>query len=233
MKRWWGRATWLVMGAWLVTTVPAADSAAAPGAASAASAPVPTPASAPVMMAAGSLELDGDSTLHKYSAKTHDFQALFGLDHSRAAAGAGGALPPDVDALIRGRHLETFQLIIPVGTLRSGDSGLDRNMFKALKNDRFKEIRFRMDSYQIRPSSTAGATFAIAMRGGLKVAGVERPIDLLASAFHEADGVRIAGSADLLMTDYQIKPPVIMLGAIKTANLITVKFDVKLRAATR
>ena len=30
------------------------------------------------------------------------------------------------------------------------------------------------------------------------------------------------------MTDYQIKPPTMMLGAIKTENLITVKFNATL-----
>ncbi len=34
------------------------------------------------------------------------------------------------------------------------------------------------------------------------------------------------------MSDYQIKPPTMMFGTIKTANLITVKFNATLQIAT-
>jgi len=35
------------------------------------------------------------------------------------------------------------------------------------------------------------------------------------------------------MTDYQIKPPTMMLGAIKTKNLITVKFNATLQRESK
>ncbi len=41
--------------------------------------------------------------------------------------------------------------------------------------------------------------------------------------------MRIRGKKDLLMSDYQIKPPTLMFGAIKTADLVTVKFDTTLQ----
>ncbi len=41
------------------------------------------------------------------------------------------------------------------------------------------------------------------------------------------------GSKDLLMTDYQVKPPTMMFGAIKTANLIRVKLNATQRNATQ
>jgi hypothetical protein len=172
-----------------------------------------------------SLELDGDSSLHRYSAKAHGVRASAGLDSARLAL---TAQPPDLQALIRGHFIRTFQLIVPVAQLSSGEHGLDDNMRKALKGDRFKEIRFQMDSYDVAAPS-AGATIAVTLHGRLSLAGVERKIDVAASGVRVKDGFRVTGSKDLLMTDYQIKPPTMMLGAIKTKNLITVKFDATLQ----
>ncbi|MEO8211707.1 MAG: YceI family protein, partial [Myxococcales bacterium] len=134
-----------------------------------------------------------------------------------------------VEALIRGRHLKSFDLFVPVEKLKSGDKGLDTNMWKALKSDKFKDIGFHMESYEVRPTGAAGAAFTLAMKGRLTIAGIEQPVEVMVNAFEVTGGLRVAGSKDLLMTDYQIKPPTMMLGTIKTKNLITVKFDVQLR----
>jgi hypothetical protein len=179
-----------------------------------------------VVAPGASLELDGDSSLHKYSAKAHGMQAGVGLDAARVARTAP---PPDLQTLIRGHFIKTFQLLVPVAELTSGEHGLDDNMRKALKGDRYKQIRFQMDSYDVQPAPAGGAALAVVLHGRLSLAGVERKIDIGASGVPVVDGFRISGSKDLLMTDYQIKPPTLMLGAIKTKNLITVKFNATLK----
>ena len=176
-----------------------------------------------------SLELDGDSSLHRYSAKAHSVRASAGLDAARLTS---AARPPDLEALIRGHFIRTFQLVVPVAELSSGERGLDDNMRKALKGDRFKEIRFQMDSYDVGPPSR-GATIAVTLHGRLSLAGVERKIDVGAMGARVKDGFQVTGSKDLLMTDYQIKPPTMMLGAIKTKDLITVKFNATLQRESK
>lgn len=169
-----------------------------------------------------SLELDGDSTLHRYSAKAHGIAVGIDVDPSRAAV---AGQPTDVEGLIRGRFVRAFELTVPVDQLSSGEHGLDENMRKALKGDLYKQIRFRMDSYEVLAPSAAGTAFVIVMHGRLSLAGVERKIDVNATAIRLKESIQLTGNKDLLMTDYQIKPPTLMLGAIKTANLITVKFN--------
>jgi YceI-like domain len=119
--------------------------------------------------------------------------------------------------------------MVPVDKLASGEKGLDANMRKALKGDQFKEIRFRMQSYDVRPPAASGALFTVLLHGRLSLAGVERAIDVDAAGVQAGTGIRLTGSKDLLMTDYQIKPPTMMLGTIKTANQITVKFAATLQ----
>jgi hypothetical protein len=176
-----------------------------------------------------SLELDGDSSLHRYSAKAHGMRVIADLDAARVAS---AAQPPDLEALIRGHFIRTFQLFVPVAELDSGERGLDDNMRKALKGDRFKEIRFEMDSYDVAPP-TGGPALSLTLHGRLSLAGVERKIDVSAIGVRVEDGFQVTGSKDLLMTDYQIKPPTMMLGAVKTKNLITVKFSATLERAGR
>ncbi len=173
-----------------------------------------------------SLELDGDSTLHHYSAKAHGMKIDVGIDDARVVAAGRSS---ELEALIRGHVIKTFDLTVPVNGLASGEKGLDANMQKALKGDRYKDIRFRMESYEVATPVVGAATFKIVLHGRLSLAGVERHIDVDASGARSGAGIRLTGSKDLLMTDYQIKPPTMMLGTIKTANLITVKFDATLR----
>ena len=71
------------------------------------------------------------------------------------------------------------------------------------------------------------------MQGALTVAGGTRPIVLDADGFAVPGGVRIAGSTSLRMTDYAVKPPTLMLGAIKTADQVVVTFDMELLTKTR
>ena len=108
------------------------------------------------------LELDGDSTLHKYSAKADGVAAQIGIDAPRAAS-IGSAL--GVEGLIRGHFVSRFELTVVVDKLHSGDGGLDKNMRKALKGDQYKEIRFRMDSYDVPGPATVGAPITIVLHG--------------------------------------------------------------------
>jgi hypothetical protein len=59
-----------------------------------------------------SLVLEGDSSLHRYSAKAAGIAVDVGLDAARLATAAP---PQDLEALIRGRLIKTFQLTVPVG----------------------------------------------------------------------------------------------------------------------
>ncbi|HTA17863.1 MAG TPA: YceI family protein [Polyangia bacterium] len=173
-----------------------------------------------------SLELDGDSTLHHYSAKAHGMKIDVSVDDARVVAAGKSS---ELEALIRGHVIKTFELTVPVNGLASGEKGLDANMRKALKGDLYKDIRFRMESYEVAAPVVGATTFKIVLHGRLSLAGVERHVDVDAVGARSGAGVRLTGSKDLLMTDYQIKPPTMMLGTIKTANLITVKFDATLR----
>ncbi len=172
-----------------------------------------------------SLELEGESTLRRYGARASEWTVEVGVDAARVAAVPQSL---DVEALIRGHFIDALALVVPVDNLRSGDARLDRHLHETLGADRHKEIRFRMDSYDVAGRRAPGTALVLTLHGRLTVAGVERPIDVAASGFRVRGGIRFRGRTNLMMTDYGIQPPTLMLGAIKTANRVTVKFDVTL-----
>src|SRR5262249_5421556 len=112
---------------------------------------------------------------------------------------------------------------IPVAQLKSGESGLDKNMRKALKAERFPDIVFVMSGYQV---AAAPATLTVA--GELTVAGVKRPETLKASLRFQDGHAVIDGEQPLQMTDFGVKPPSFMMGALKTKDRVAVKFHLEL-----
>ncbi len=119
--------------------------------------------------------------------------------------------------------LTALTLSIPVQDLKSGESGMDSRAYTALKAKQFSNIVFEQTSATL----TAGQKdqFQVKSLGNLSIAGVSKPVAMDAACLIDADGtITCSGSAKLKMTDYQIKPPTFMLGALKTGNDLTINF---------
>lgn len=161
------------------------------------------------------LWLEGTSTLHPYSSTATAVLAELKIE----AAGAAGAL-----AAAQAGKPASLSLAVPVAGLKSEHSGLDKNLRAALKAEEFPEIAFTLDAYRKAPEGS-GRFLAT---GKLSVAGRSNPIELEV-ALAARDGVLLVeGEEPLLMTDYGIKPPKMMLGAIKTGDRVVVKFRLEL-----
>src|SRR5881628_1138945 len=111
----------------------AATSFAATGPALARAA-APDSAGVPVALTLGpgsELWLEGTSTMHDFESRTHDVAVSFTRDSS--------AHPPsDLDgfeALVRSSGIRGVEVQVPVRSLHSGKTGLDKNLWKSLKAD--------------------------------------------------------------------------------------------------
>lgn len=169
------------------------------------------------------LYLEGSSTLHLFSSTATKMGLLSNLTvpHNQKAIG-------DIAQLFNKDQLDKFELTIPVKSLKSGKKGLDKNLYEALRADSSPQIVFRLIDYQVEPSSIAQAVFQIKAKGQLFVAGKENAIDLDVAISTSAQGLRVSGSKALLMTDFDVKPPTMMLGALKTDNKVVIRFDLLL-----
>jgi polyisoprenoid-binding protein YceI len=174
------------------------------------------------LMPESRLWLEGNSTLHRFESSATKLEVRM-----------TGAVPPatpdlaGLEALVREGQVQGVEVSIPVATMQSGKNGLDKNMRSALKADANPNITFRLERYAVAQSS-ATDSLAIDAHGVLTVAGVEKPIDLRVAATRVGNTLRIRGEKQLLMTQFGIKPPTMMMGAVKTSDQVVIRFDLRL-----
>jgi hypothetical protein len=151
----------------------------------------------------------GTSNLHDWSMEDKDVTCS-----ARFAYAAGKTVPTSLAA---------FTFSFPVHSLTSGKSGMDSKAYDALKAKKGGTIDFTATASTITPGT--GAAFQVKSDGNLTIAGVTKDIVITGACAVNADGtVSCKGSNTLLMTDYHIKPPTYMLGALKTGNKLTIDF---------
>lgn len=180
--------------------------------------PLVARASSGIVAPSGHLWIEGDSTLHKYRLDAKHFDVSF--------KEAGEPPAKDLETEVCGGRVAGMEVVVPVGALRSGEDGLDDNAQKALKETAHPNIVFRMDSYTAQPGDKG---CHLKLQGRLTIAGVERPEVVDAEVTRTAAGLQVAGEAKLLMSDFKVEPPVLMLGVLKTDDHVVVKFEVAIQ----
>ncbi len=167
----------------------------------------------------GSLRVEGDSTLHRWSSTATVIAMSFELD--------GGA-PQSLFEAIQASRVKSMEARIAVAGLKSGESGLDKNMRKAMKEAEFPDVVYRLGRYALKKDAPGGVLAAKA-EGELTIAGRTKPVSIDVEFRAGPDAVAVTGSAALLMSDYGIKPPTLMLGAIKVRDPVAIRFDLILK----
>jgi polyisoprenoid-binding protein YceI len=161
------------------------------------------------------MKLSGTSTLHNWTMNAQNFsgEAQFGLKERQISS------------------LKALTFSLAVADLKSGESGLDKNAYKALKSDDYKSISYKLTSATVLPGK--GNKFEIKTEGSLTIAGVTKTVIIYVYSVVNADEtITCTGSEKLNMTDYQVKPPKFMLGAMKTGDAITLDFTLIYRKQT-
>ena len=186
------------------------------------------PTRAALSFAPGSeLRMEGTSTMHEWESRTATVNAVF----TRASGQADPSGAAAIEAFIRADGVRGIEVQIPVATLHSERNGLDRNMMKSLQAGRFPTIHFRMQRYAV--VSAAGVdTLRLRVAGELTVAGVDKDITLDARAWKSDQGEWVEGSEPLNMSEFGIKPPRLMLGALKVGNQVVIHYRLLLAPDT-
>ena len=121
--------------------------------------------------------------------------------------------------------LESVMLRLSKKTLRSDKSGLERRAYDAMNANHHPEIVFLTNgsgSLQKR-----GDQYQVSSRGELTVAGVTRQVSVDAICINGDDERLVcSGSTRLKMSDFNIDPPVMMLGALRTGDEITINYNI-------
>lgn len=155
------------------------------------------------------IRIEGTSNIHDWEmdADKGNGTAVFVLDNHGILSG-----------------LTSLSFTMPAESLKSEHKAMDKNAYKAMKTDKFATISYTAVTSSVKPY---GNKYQVQSKGKLTISGVTRDVDLIAiCSTNPADkSIACSGSYKFKMTSYNVTPPSIMLGAIKTGDDITVKFD--------
>ncbi len=166
---------------------------------------------------ASRVRVEGDSSLHPWWSQTSSFTAVLTVDADAATSVAASAA-------VRAGKSVTMTVTIPVSNLKSEHSGLDKNLRVALSADKYPNIIYTLERYEASPLKEGTL---LSVKGALAIAGSTLPSVLKATATVSGSLLLVEGEQTLLMTDYGIKPPTMMLGTVKTANKVVVKYHLE------
>ena len=138
--------------------------------------------------------------------------------------------PDAVGAVMAGaKAVLTAELRVPAARLECRNGTMNAHMLKALKAAEHPDITFTVSSYEL---AQRGDAIEGSATGELTLGGVRKTITVVGAVTAQSDGVlRIAGTHQLRMTEYGLKPPSLMMGTMKVKELVVVGFDLLLKDA--
>ena len=173
------------------------------------------PALDPLTVAAGSkLWFDGKSTVRDWSCKATAIDGLIDAEGPAAVA-----------AVLKGeKAVKAVTLTFPTAKLDCENGTMNGHMMKALNATQHPTITFALTGYELSAATPVKGT----LQGTLTINGVAKPITLPAEFAAAGSALRVTGSYPLTMTEWQVAPPRLMMGALKVNPLVTVNFDLQL-----
>ena len=170
------------------------------------------------LLPGSTLSIEGTSTMHGFTCKTDQMEAYIDVDPAFRIKQLTEVAHPIVKT----------RVVIPVKSLKCGEGKMNDNMYSTLQADKNPTITYVLSSYTLIEGSATETAFGANTEGQLTISGKDKMIDMPIKAVRLADGsVMATGKYTLLMTDYGIKPPKFMFGALKVGNEVKVSFNIK------
>jgi hypothetical protein len=139
-------------------------------------------------------------------------------DWQMTSSQASGNVEMGVDGN-RITSISGLSLNLPVTSLKSDKSGMDKNAYKALNSTKHPDITFILTKVnQITPK-------LIKATGNLIIAGTSRPVNLDVNYTVSGSEVTFEGSSNITFTDFKVDPPTAVFGTIKTGNDLILSFN--------
>lgn len=152
----------------------------------------------------GSMGIVGTSTLHGWKADCKNVNCGVSI--------ASGTV-----------NVTSLNLVQQVKSIKSSEGSLmDKYMYEAMKADQHATIAFQLTQCSVTGATSDGSDLLV--KGNLTIAGVTKAIEMKVSGHKLANGeIRYDGAKPIKMSEYGIKPPVVM--GMKVGDEVTIKWD--------
>jgi len=163
------------------------------------------------------LWVEGTSTVRGFSCQASEVNATVDATGANAVA-----------RLMTGdKAVQAVNVVVPSEKLDCGNGTMNDHMRKAIKASDNPTIAFKVTSYDLakEPNGVSGT-----LTGTLSLGGQTKTITVPATGVMTDGALRVTGSYELAMSDYDLTPPSLMFGRIKVRDKVTVKFDLTLKS---
>lgn len=146
--------------------------------------------------------IDGTSSLHDWTETVEEMSGSVSLD-------------------LEGKAISKIKMLnvsVPVKSIKSGKSGMDKNTYVALKYEEFPTIKFALKSYAKDGNS-------LTLTGNLTIAGTTKPVKIKSTYEVKTSTIEVEGKHTFKMTEFEVDPPTAMMGTIKTGDEVTIRFN--------
>ncbi len=137
----------------------------------------------------------------------------------------GGEVVFSIDEEGNPESLQSAVFRLNKKSLESNRSGLKSKAYEAMDADRHPEIVFTGKGNSRLVEN--GDNYEITTPGELNIAGVTRQVTVSATCTNNDDTRLVcSGSQKLKMSDFKIDPPVMMFGALRAGDEVTVNYTI-------
>ena len=179
-----------------------------------------------------SVLVDGTSNVHNWDVKS----ISIGGSITFTADVPADATPKQVREAILAKPSAAAEVKIEVKSLESGkkDKDMDKKMYEAMNADRVPTIQYQLKELVLMEDTRADQqVFDAWTSGTLTINNVARELKMpMQLTVVDGQHLRISGKTALKMTDFKVKPPTALLGAIRSGDRIEVRFEWNVVRAT-
>ncbi|MDO6515589.1 YceI family protein [Zobellia uliginosa] len=143
------------------------------------------------------LTISGTSTVHDWTVAANALSGRLGYD---------GTAPTQIDFEVAVENIQSER-----------GAAMDKKMHAALKKEEHPTITFKLK--EVKDKSI--------FVGVLRIAGVEKSVDIPVDMESDSQGLKITGKKQLTLQDYGMEPPTAMFGQIIVGDEVTVNFDLR------
>lgn len=114
--------------------------------------------------------------------------------------------------------IQSLTIKVPVKSLKSGKSSMDKNAYEALKAEQFQSVDFQLISLDEIQSNYLMAT------GKLSIAGVSQTVKMKVNYQVNGNSVLFSGILPITFTQFKLSPPTAVFNTIKTGNDLQISY---------
>lgn len=118
--------------------------------------------------------------------------------------------------------LESVSLTLQANTLESDENRLNRLAHETMDVENNPQITFQASSGNVVAD---GNSYTVTATGELTIAGVTREVTVEASCIEQGNQLVCTGTEEMKMTDFDMDPPRLFLGTLRTHDDVTVEFN--------